>query len=254
MLDQMPMPDQPPTLVLSPRYTPDSQALWRAAIQRGWHVQRLAGWTQPPALPAGAPIVLYLEGLLAHATAESLGLNLPEPPDDWLPRLPAEYRRRHVRLTTFATARTALPAFVKPPNDKSFAARVYLPGELNDQYPAEQPVLVAEPVVWEKEFRCFVLDRRLRTASVYGRHGEPQDEQDYAASEAELRELDEFVRRLLDDDRVVLPRAVALDVGVIAARGWAVVELNAAWGAGIYGCDPQSVLDVVRHATEPVTD
>jgi hypothetical protein len=39
-----------------------------------------------------------------------------------------------------------------------------------------------------------------------------------------------------------------MDVGVIQHRGWAVVELNAAWGAGIYGCDPDEVLEVVRCA------
>jgi hypothetical protein len=37
-------------------------------------------------------------------------------------------------------------------------------------------------------------------------------------------------------------------VGVIASRGWAVVEQNAAWGSGIYGCDPAAVLAVLRHA------
>jgi hypothetical protein len=45
---------------------------------------------------------------------------------------------------------------------------------------------------------------------------------------------------------VLLPRATVLDIGVI--QGWAVVELNAAWGAGIYGCNPEAVLDVVRYA------
>ncbi len=60
------------------------------------------------------------------------------------------------------------------------------------------------------------------------------------------------MQTLLDDPRVVLPRAAVINVGVIAERGWAVVELNAAWGAGLYGCDPERVLDVVQHATEPL--
>jgi ATP-grasp domain, R2K clade family 2 len=46
-------------------------------------------------------------------------------------------------------------------------------------------------------------------------------------------------------------RAVALDVGIIRGRGWAVVELNSAWGAGIYGCDPARVLEVLQAAAVP---
>lgn len=44
---------------------------------------------------------------------------------------------------------------------------------------------------------------------------------------------------------------VVLDIGTISGRGWAVVEANAAWGSGIYGCDPMEVLGVIRHATKP---
>ncbi|KPL91198.1 ATP-grasp domain-containing protein [Herpetosiphon geysericola] len=243
---------QQPTLVLSPRYTPDSQALWRAAIQRGWHVQRLTHWTAPPQVPINPPVVLYLEGGFAHPIAEALGLNLPEPPDTWLPRLPMQYRQRQIQLTSIETAQAMLPAFVKPPNDKRFPAKVYMP---NDKLPTDAvdlPVLVAEVVVWEKEFRCFVLDRQLRTASLYARYAAPQDEADFASTAEEHAELEQFLQHLLDDPQVELPRAVVIDVGVIAGRGWAVVELNAAWGAGIYGCDPAQVLEVVRYATEPL--
>ncbi|XSG76297.1 ATP-grasp domain-containing protein [Herpetosiphon llansteffanensis] len=243
---------QHPTLVLSPRYTPDSQALWRAAIQRGWHVQRLTHWTEPPPVPINTPVVLYLEGGFAHTIAESLGLNLPEPPDTWLPQLPIEYRQRQIQLTTIAAAQALLPAFVKPPNDKRFPAKVYLsPAELPVEA-ADLPVLMAEVVVWEKEFRCFVLDRQLRTASLYARYAAPQDQADFASTAEEHADLEQFLQRLFDDELIELPRAVVIDVGVIAGRGWAVVELNAAWGAGIYGCDPMQVLEVVRSATEPL--
>jgi hypothetical protein len=43
-----------------------------------------------------------------------------------------------------------------------------------------------------------------------------------------------------------------LDVGIITNRGWAVIEQNAAWGSGIYGCDPVQVLEVIRHAANPI--
>ncbi|MCC7248039.1 MAG: ATP-grasp domain-containing protein [Lysobacter sp.] len=53
---------------------------------------------------------------------------------------------------------------------------------------------------------------------------------------------------LLADPRVAFPQATVLDVGTLTDGRWACVEQNAAWGAGIYGCDPERVLAVVRAA------
>jgi ATP-grasp domain, R2K clade family 2 len=241
-----------PTLILTPRFTEDAQALWRAATQLGWDVERLASWRVPEEL-RGVPVpVLYLEGLFGPTLAEQFGLRLLEPADDWLPRLPEPYRKRWVYLTTLCQARSlAEPAFVKPPSDKSFPARVYRGSDLPVEYPDDMPVLVAEVVVWEKEFRCFILDREPRALSVYLRGGELQRGNDFAQSAEEEAEALAFVRGVLSDGRVDLPRAAVLDVGVISGRGWAVVEQNAAWGSGIYGCDPKRVLEVLRAAALP---
>jgi hypothetical protein len=238
-----------PTLILTPRHTEDSQALWRAAGRLGWGVERLQSWRVPDHLLTVPEPVLYLEALIGPSLAAQFGLRLLEPPDDWLPRLPNKYRRRAVTLSTFAEARTlSTQAFIKPPNSKSFPARVYTGGELPDGYAADSPVLVQEVVKWEKEFRCFVLDRQLRTLSVYLRNGELQRATDYAMPDDESAEVSAFVNRVLADERVDLPRTAVLDVGVIADRGWAVVEQNAAWGSGLYGCDPAEVLGVLRHS------
>lgn len=241
-----------PTLILSPRHTEDSQRLWRTAGRLGWRVERLASWRIPDDLLTVPEPVLYVEALMAPTLAGPLGLTLAEPSDDWLPTLPEEYRKRSVRLTTLGEARAlSEPAFVKPPNDKSFEAKVYPPGEVPSQFPDDMPVLVSEVVAWEKEVRCFVLDRQLRTYSLYLRDGVLQKEAGYESTDEEDAEVRAFVGRMLADPRVRLPRAVVLDVGVIRDRGWAAVELNSAWGAGIYGCDPVEVLEVIRHVAEP---
>src|SRR5262249_2544025 len=152
--------------------------------------------------------VLYLEGLFGPALAEQLGLRLPEPPVDWLPRLPEKYRKRWVYLTTLGRARTLTEsAFIKPPNDKSFPAQVYAGTGLPREYEDDSPVLVAEVVAWEKEFRCFVLDRQPRTTSIYLRGGQLQREHDFAQSEVEEAEALGFIRSLLQDTSVELPRA-----------------------------------------------
>ena len=239
-----------PTLILTSRYTEDSQALWTAAIGLGWRVERLDNWRLPPHLAAVADPVLYLEALFGPSVAEQMGVRLVDPPEYWLVRLPYEYRKRQISLSTLENARLlADAAFVKPPNDKSFPAQVYVGSALPSEYPDDMRVLISEIVHWEKEFRCFVLDRELVTFSVYSRHGELQRDQDYASTAGENDEVETFLYELLGDARVDLPKATVVDVGLIEGRGWACIEQNGAWGAGIYGCDPVRVLEVVRHAT-----
>jgi ATP-grasp domain, R2K clade family 2 len=238
-----------PTLILTPRFTEDAQALWRAANRLGWNVERLRSWEVPEGLRQVPEPVLYLEALFGQTLAAQFGLQLLEPEIDWLPNLPAEYRQRRVSLTTLGACRELVePAFIKPPNDKSFPAKVYTGAELPHGYDEDSPVLVAEVVEWETEFRCFILDRQLQTISIYLRSGELQRDLEFAATDVELAAASSFVRTILADDRIQLPRAAVVDVGVIARRGWAVVEQNAAWGSGIYGCDPLRVLEVLRYA------
>ena len=242
-----------PTLILTPRYTNDSQALWRAAIRLGWGVERLTSWRIPRELLSVPDPVLYLEALFGPMLAEQFGLRLLDPPDDWLPRLPEVYRKRQISLMSLRSARAISdPTFIKPPNDKSFPAKVYVGAELPEGYYEESPVLVAEVVKWEKEFRCFFLDREPQTLSIYLRGNELQRENGFAACESELEEAEAFARKVLSDPTVDVPNAAVMDVGVISGRGWAVVELNSAWGSGIYGCDPQRVLEVLQHSAIPI--
>ena len=239
-----------PTLILSPLHTENNRRLWWAASTLGWKVERLIGYRITDDILAIRDPVLYLDVLSGPLIARDLGVTLAEPPDDWLVHLPAEYRGRDVQLATLGEARTLPePMFVKPPNDKSFPAKVYAGAELPADVPGATPVLIQEVVVWEKEFRCFVLDREVRAFSVYLRGGELARESGYESTEAEDAEMLAFARRVLADQRVALPRAVALDVGLIAGRGWAVVEANGAWASGVYGCDPIAALEVIEHAT-----
>ncbi len=240
------------TLLLSSRATDDNQALWRAALQLGWSVERVRGITLPEGLN-DTEILLYVEPLLAPTIAEQLGLTLIEPPEDWLVTLPHEYRRRAIRLTTLGEARRLQsPMFVKPPNDKSFEASLYPSGaELPAEFDDGMRVLVGEPVTFEVEYRCFVLDRIIRAMSPYVRGEHLAKLSDFAFPEAEANEARTFAGTLLADRSVVVPKAVVLDVGRIADSGWAAVELNGAWGSGIYGCDPVEVLHVIRQAAIP---
>ncbi|MGH8079113.1 MAG: ATP-grasp domain-containing protein [Lysobacter sp.] len=238
-----------PTLIFTPRHSDDSQALWKAATQRGWTVERLPGWRVPEHLQALPDPVFYGEALFGPTISEQLGLTLSNPPEDWLVRLPSEYRLRDIRLSTLGAERArTIPAFIKPPNDKSFPASAYIGSQLPGGYDEDMPVLVSDVVRWTCEFRCFVLDRSLRTYSLYSRNGDLARDSGFASTEAEDAALTDFMGRLLSDPRVELPRACVVDAGIIEGQGWACVEQNAAWGAGLYACNADAVLDVLRHA------
>lgn len=238
-----------PTLIFTPRQTEDTQTLWKAAARLGWRTERLGAWRIPEHLRDLDEPVLYAEALFAPEFASQLGLDLLSPPDDWLVTLPMEYKSRTIRLTTLGEARSLdRPMFVKPPNDKSFPAQAYTGDTLPEGYDDDMPVLVSDLVEWDAEFRCFILDRMLQTCSVYSRGGELQRESGFEATAVELETVSAFVSTLLADPRVSLPHATVLDVGTLTDGRWACVEQNAAWGAGIYGCDPERVLPVVRAA------
>jgi hypothetical protein len=244
-----------PTLVLPPRFTADTIAVGHAAETAGWAVERLPSWRVPEWL-RGQDVALYGEPLFAAVVADDLTLALLEPPLDWLSKLAADYRGREVRFATLEEARRLpQPAFVKPADDKCFVAGVFpsgqqLPGE--DVLPNGTPVLIAEPVQWEVEFRCFVLERQVATISAYLRLGELAQSPDGSWVDDRTEQARVFAQRVVSDDSVGLPPAVVMDVGIIQGRGWAVVEANAAWGSGIYGCDPAAVLCVVRRACLPL--
>ena len=239
-----------PTLILTPRYSEDAHALWRAARRLGWQVVRLSTWHIPAHLLTVAEPVVYLEALFGPMLGEQLGLQLAQPALDWLVHLPERYRKREVQLATLSEARALLrPAFIQPSNEKSFPAGTYSGAQLPRDYAGSMPVLIADAVAWESEYRCFVLDRVLRTFSLYARGGASQQAQEFRCSPSEALALQSFVAELLGDPDVELARAAVLDVGILLGRGWACIAQKPAWGADLYGCDPEEVLQVMRYSS-----
>ena len=228
--------------------------MWRAALHAGWDVERIRGYAIEPALGAKEP-VLYGETLLADALAEPLGLAFLEPTADWLPQLPLAYRKRAIRLATLGEARALTErSFVKPPDEKWFGAAVYATGaaiEVAEGMEDEYPVLISEPVIFEVEYRFFVLERAIATGSIYIRGGAiaRSGEGEWPTDPADTTAATEFLGGMLRDPSVQLPPAVVIDVGRVEDRGWAVVEANPAWASGICDADPLLVLDVLRRAT-----
>lgn len=192
--------------------------------------------------------------------ADRLGFALLEPADGWLAELPEEFTGRRVRTGTVADARALdRPTFVKPPRDKTFRADVYADGSLlSPSLDPAEPVLLSDVVTFAAEYRLFLLDGRIATASRYAVFGrlDPCPLGTDRAGRATAAQIGEFVERLTTTAGHTLPSAVVVDVGRLLdpSHGrdrWAVVEANMAWFSHAYAADPARVLDVVLRAAGP---
>jgi hypothetical protein len=237
------------TLVLSPRFHDDSQKMWRAAIARNWNVHRAIRY-MPPYEPGGTDDVccVYGEVSFCDIMAERLDLGLLEPPVDWLGTLPEELVKRVLWTGTIADlGKVQSRSFIKPANDKVFAAAVYEKGsDVPTRYvDSNCPIVVSEVVAFDIEVRLYVKDGKIATADYYRLVGETTEEE-------ALSQAMDFARPHLSS--FDLPSSVVVDVGHIEGRGWAFVEANQLYASGIYGnADPEKILDLVLRAAGPLS-
>ena len=252
------MNPETPIVLLGPRMTDDSVAVWRTCLELGWLSERIQGWRIPEHLSAaGRPVMIYGEPLFAEAVADQTGLVLLEPSIDWLTTVPREYLLRDIELMTLGEARARTsPAFVKPADGKIFEPKVYASGnELPTDEHVDQDIAVLRSgiVDFRLEVRCFVRERNIVSLSPYWRDGElARDEEElWSFQDGEEDAARAFADSVLADGRIALPPACTLDVGRLDDGAWAIIEANPCWGAGLYGCDPKEVLLSIQSAVIP---
>lgn len=247
-----------PTLVVDSMEQKDSRALAGAAQLAGWTILTIP---QTDAIRRQSPMDLVLHGPPAALIelGKTLEMALLEPPLDWLAELPARYLGRQIQRATVEQARSIQrPVFVKTldPARKWFDAGVFPGGwalPCGRGFPESTAVLVAEPVRWLVEYRCFVLENRIACFSPYARQGRWMRKGDarWVIPTEENRQLHRLGESLLGSLRGKTPPAWTLDVGCIEGKGWAVIEANPVWSSGIYQCDPTAILPVLRRACVP---
>lgn len=243
------------SLILSPRYSEDSIALWRAAQEEGYKVHRLQSWRVPSELEFIDNVTVYGEALFAAAVSQQLSLSLLEPHFQWLSEIPFDYKLRQVDFMTLGEAsKISSKKFIKPADDKNFPAKVYKHGQEIPNLRTLSlltPTLVSDEVNFEIEFRCFILEGELKTFSPYSVNGvlAKNLEGIWQASDNQYKAANKFITKVLRELSNTLPPAVVVDVGEITGKGWAIVEANPAWASGIYGCAPKEVLKVISRTS-----
>jgi hypothetical protein len=204
----------------------------------GGAVHRIARFWDPPIFEPST-VRVYGADAFCLVLQQKLGFELCSPSDDLLMTVPPRFLNRRIAQRTLGEIRSVdFPVFVKPVMPKQFRGAVY---ESNEELeaecrglPPETAILVAETLAFTAEVRTFVLEGVVLDAAVY------EGTSDGTGAEA-------FVGALANS--MLLPRTVVVDVGLIDGRGWAVIEFNAAWGAGLNGCNAERVLPAIVSAS-----
>lgn len=224
---------------------PDKDDVERDAVADAWcknggELLRVAKFWNPPLLD-GKEIRVYGNNMFCLILAEKLGLELTSPEDDFLIKIDQNWTNRWINIMTLSEARNiSFPAFIKPVVPKVFRAGVYsnlkaLETECN-QLELATPIYVSEIVDIIAEVRCFILNGQVMTLSMYEGNGE-------------LQEARDFINSFILSNECLIPNSLVLDVGLISSRGWAVIEANAAWGAGLNGCDATKAVWSIANAS-----
>lgn len=236
-----------PTVMLSQRFSTDSQAVWNAARKEGWDVHRAIRYLPPDPLPES--VCAFGEVSFCDIMADRAGLGLLDPPDSWLATLPEDLLKRDVASCDASRLHLwGKRAFFKPSNDKVFSAGVYERGsDVPTRYVDPScPCYVSEVVAFDVEYRCHVLDGVIVRMAFYRMVGADDEEM---RPDALL-----FAESVLGSHAHELPSAVVLDVGRIEERGWAVVEVNQVHASGIYGdADVTPVLQTILRSAGPLS-
>lgn len=248
-----------PTLILTLPEMASSGGLAREALSSHWEVLRLRASGVNAGLRSRADVAIYGDWRDVTTLCHVLDRVPLVTSRDFLADLPAEYRKRDVRLLRLRDAFGITErSFFKPSDSKDFPARVYLSGKdleatvaaADRGVSADSLILAAEPVRWRIEFRLFVLDRHVRAGSPYCRDGAFMTSQTgFRANDEEVNQALALASNVLQDSRVSLPPAVTLDVGLLDGRGWAIVETNPPPSSGTYGARLDRLLPVLLRST-----
>jgi hypothetical protein len=230
-------------LLISDKPDLERDSVANSFASRGGTVHRIGRFWDPPVFDPRT-VRVYGADSFCLVLQQKLGLTLCSPDDELLLDVPSESLNRQIaRHMLGGASAITFPSFVKPVVPKQFRGAVY---QSSRELVAEcrglssnTAIFVSEPVALLAEARTFVIDGRVLDAAVY-------------QGKAEAVGASTFVNALTR--AMSLPRAVVVDVGLIDSRGWAVIEFNAAWGAGLNGCDPERVLPAIVAASGPRCD
>lgn len=110
--------------------------------------------------------------------------------------------------------------------------------------------IVASPKVILEEYRCFIVNNELATASKYRTLGQ-MDIENITDKEPMYANLKTFCRQIIDEIEFFMPRNIVLD---IARQGLSnektvlkLLEINSINTSGLYACDPLKIIEAYAY-------
>lgn len=228
------------TLLISDKPDEERDAVANVWERHGGMVSRLGRFWDPPAIDTNS-VRIYGSTSFVLVLREKLGFDLCTPADDLIFSLPSEALRRRIQKHRLDEAEQfQYPLFIKPVIPKLFAAHVYSGlAELRSECEGlgdDTAVFTSTVVSFLAEARTFILEGKVLDCALYEGDGNVQGAAAAAAH---------FARYPF------LPRTLVIDVGLIRDEGWVVIELNAAWGAGLNGCKAERIWPSIAAASGP---
>lgn len=225
------------TLLVPSKVDDERDAVARAFEQARGTVARVDRFWEPPLLNSRA-IKVYGNSTFCLVLAQLLQLKLTSPPDDLILKLDNEIIGRRVALGQLSGCDTySFPLFAKPLVPKLFTARVYSSSSdlLREcqGLPDETDILMSEVVVFTAEARAFILNSVILDCVIYEGEGDPN-------------EANELLLKIAKTTSI--PKTLVVDVGKVGPGKWVFIEANAAWGAGLNGCNAAVVLPAIAEA------
>ncbi len=218
------------SLLLPDKPDAERDSVADAWVAAGGDAIRIGRFWDPPAADPRT-VRVYGSANFCMILQQKLGFALVSPDDDLIFSVPQQYLRRRVTRELLGTSGDlTFPLFVKPLVPKLFAARVYTArADLEEEcrgLAGDTVLIVSQPVTFTAEARCFALHGAILDCAVY----EGADDPAPAAALA----------------------AAALNAITAPTRdGWCLLEFNAAWGAGLNGCDARRILPCIAAASGP---
>lgn len=221
-------------------YSLDNNKMWSVALDNNWKTDRLKMSSKfyGPQISDDDIIAYYGNAFLAKEIANYYDFSFIEPTLDWLSTVPREYLGREIEFMTLAEfPYYDIRKFVKCTDNKWFSAEIFEPYEKLpiDNIDKDLLICVQDVIDFQFEYRCFILNRQLMDISIY-----PQTHTPHPQTEAI-----EYISKVLEDEKVVIPASLVIDVGLTDKGQWLIVEANPSFASGMYDCDAQKVFETI---------
>jgi hypothetical protein len=243
-------------MLLHNRYTHNDNDIWSIAIKNGWSTARTNQYQVKEHMEGYDFIRYYGNTMHAEQIKDQLPFKFLLINPYVLTRL-SDITKRKISCFEYWSLKQPLEkkCFIKPVHEKFFEAKIYEIGE--NIFGAPLPndfIYVSETINFIDEVRCFVLNGKVLTSSLYRINKESYQDVDMSPEQINFDDkikdtpIEQYVKEICSEHD--LPPGIVIDFGRLPNGEWALIEFNEAWASGLYFCDPQKCFEVIVASQE----